>query len=65
MSCWSCSWCGDSFCDGCDPADWLPEGETLDARDATPPPPAVLDPRWVLVMRARIKQFRETGEWVR
>jgi hypothetical protein len=35
---------------------------TLDARDATPEPPAYLDPLWVLLMRERIRNFQETGK---
>lgn len=37
--------------------DWSPKptgAYTLDARDATPEPPAELDPRWVLTMRRRV-----------
>jgi hypothetical protein len=36
-----------------------------DARDATKEPPAYLDPRWVLMMRKRLREFQETGrmEW--
>jgi hypothetical protein len=36
-----------------------------DARDATKEPPAYLDPRWILMMRKRLREFQETGrmEW--
>jgi hypothetical protein len=36
-----------------------------DQRDATKEPPAYLDPRWVLMMRKRLREFQETGrmEW--
>lgn len=62
-----CAACKDEWCPGC----WEPEEEplqdSLDARDATRTPPAMLDPRWVLLMRRRLDRFRETGvvDWFR
>lgn len=61
---WTCANCNDRDCDGCDPSDWLPEGgETMDARDATPPPPALLDPESVLRNRERVRKLLATGEF--
>lgn len=81
MAAWgpACSVCRSNDCPGCeveteeeDPEleslerspegqDWFPDG-----RDATPEPPAYLDPLWVLLMRERLKRYQETGEvWFR
>lgn len=39
--------------------------QSLDARDFTKAPPAVLEPEWVLTMRKRLVEFGQTGkaEW--
>jgi hypothetical protein len=36
---------------------------TMDGRDFTQDPPAILDPEWVLMMRARVQHYIQTGEW--
>lgn len=33
-----------------------------DQRDATREPPAYLDPRWILTMRRRLREFQVTGK---
>lgn len=45
--------------------DWNP-AMSLDFRDRTPEPPALLDPYWVLRMRARLRTYQETGsvDWM-
>jgi hypothetical protein len=50
--------------------DWTATQEPrlcADGRDRTPEPPAYLDPRWVLCMQRRIRNFKDTGdlEWYR
>lgn len=38
---------------------------SLDSRDYSKEPPAMLDPLWVLLMRERLRNFQATGnlEW--
>lgn len=56
--------CGDIQCFGCDMTPAM--AGSGDSRDYTAPPPALLDPAWVLRMRSRIKQYDTNGDlcWV-
>jgi hypothetical protein len=68
-----CMVCRDRDCPGCiedepenpdlDSLEETPEGQGWkpDGRDATPEPPAYLDPLWVLKMRRLVRKFAETG----
>lgn len=42
---------------------WEPLKESGDSRDATPEPPAYLDPHFILRNRARVQRYLATGEF--
>lgn len=41
--------------------------KSMDSRDYTPEPPAILDPLWVISMRSRLAEYVTTGNlnWYR
>lgn len=59
----SCYDCGMARCE-CDDSTWDPLAGTLDGRDFTKEPPVMLDPQWVINMRARVNRYIQTGEWI-
>lgn len=71
-----CPVCKSEWCPGCESAEApqdlelesleaTPEGQDWksDQRDATPEPPAYLDPHFILRNRRRAQQYLATGEW--